>query len=237
MSSEPQGASVAATESQTGRFRQRRRTRSAIVSATAGLLRSGRTTPGVNEIAEAADVSRRTVYQYFPTVEQLLLDATLGLLSQTAVDNAIDQADPGGDALDRVSAMIRALADLSSQTMPLGRSLIRLTVDAPAENTGQPKRGYRRIHWIESAIEPLRNDLDAAGFERLVSALAMVIGWEALIVLQDLRGLAPDEQTDVSTWAAHALIQAALQEQPMPHSTPDQGPPAPEISPPPAAQQ
>ena len=221
-----------ATESQTGRFRQRRRTRSAIVNATAELLRSGTTTPGVNEIAAAADVSRRTVYQYFPTVEQLLLDATLGLLSQTAVDNAIGQADPGGDAIDRVSAMIRALADLSSQTMPLGRSLVRLTVDAPADDTGQPKRGYRRISWIETAIEPLRSHLDEARFERLVSALAMVIGWEALIVLQDLRGLTPDEQIDVSTWAAHALIQAALQEQAMNPATSSEPRPAPEIVPP-----
>jgi len=32
----------------------------------------------------------------------------------------------------------------------------------------------------------------------------MVIGWEALIVLQDLRGLTPDEQAEVSTWAARA---------------------------------
>jgi AcrR family transcriptional regulator len=223
---------VSATESQTGRFRQRRRTRSAIVNAAAELLQSGTTTPGVSEIAAAADVSRRTVYQYFPTVEQLLLDATLGLLSQTAVDNAIGQADPGGDAPDRVSAMIRALADLSSQTMPLGRSLIRLTVDAPADNTGQPKRGYRRISWIESAIEPLRSNLDDARFERLVSALAMVIGWEALIVLQDLRGLAPDEQISVSTWAAHALIQAALEEEPLTHTTPSRPRPTPEIVPP-----
>jgi AcrR family transcriptional regulator len=223
---------VSATESQTGRFRQRRRTRSAIVNAAAELLRSGASTPGVNEIAAAADVSRRTVYQYFPTVEQLLLDATLGLLSQTAVDNAIDQADPGGDALDRVSAMIRALVSLSSQTMPLGRSLVRLTVDAPADSTGQPKRGYRRISWIETAIEPLRGKLDDVRFERLVSALAMVIGWEALIVLQDLRGLTPDEQIDVSTWAAHALIQAALQEQALIPSMPGQPRPAPEIVPP-----
>jgi AcrR family transcriptional regulator len=223
---------VSATESQTGRFRQRRRTRSAIVNAAAELLRSGTNTPGVNEIAAVADVSRRTVYQYFPTVEQLLLDATLGLLSQTAVDNAIGQADPGGDALDRVSAMIRALVDLSSQTMSLGRSLVRLTVDAPADNTGQPKRGYRRISWIESAIEPLRSDLDDARFERLVSALAMVIGWEALIVLQDLRGLTTEEQIDASTWAAHVLIQAALQEQAMTHTTPTQPRPTPEIVPP-----
>ena len=216
MSSAIEEASVPGTDSQTGRFRQRRRTRTAIVNATAELLRSGRTTPGVSEIAEAADVSRRTVYQYFPTVDQLLLDATLGLLSQTPVDNAIAQADPGGEASARVSAMIRALTDLSSQTMPLGRSLIRLTVDAPAEDAGQPKRGYRRINWIERAIEPLRDNLDDAGFERLVSALAMVIGWEALIVLQDLRGLSPDEQADVCPWAAHALIQAALNGQPAP---------------------
>jgi AcrR family transcriptional regulator len=216
-------ASVDDTDSQTGRFRQRRRTRAAIVDAAAELVRSGKLTPGVNEIAEAADVSRRTVYQYFPTVEQLLLDATAGLLSQAAVDTAIDRADPGGDASGRVSAMIGALADLSSQTMTLGRSLIRLTVDAPAANAAQPKRGYRRTAWIERAIEPLRDQLDEAGFERLVSALAMVIGWEALIVLQDLRGLSRDEQADVSTWAAHALIQAAL------HDAPQQ---APRITPP-----
>ena len=216
MSSEAEGISVPQTTSQTGRYRQRRRTRAAIVDATAELLRSGKTAPGVNEIAEAADVSRRTVYQYFPTVDQLLLDATLGLLSQTPVDDAIARADSGGDAASRVSAMIRTLTALSSQTMPLGRSLIRLTVDAPAGESGQPRRGYRRIDWIERAIEPLRGRLDDAAFERLVSALAMVIGWEALIVLQDLRGLSPGEQADVSTWAAHALIQAALSEHPDP---------------------
>jgi len=167
----------------------------------------------VTEIAEAADVSRRTVYQYFPTVDQLLLDATLGLLSQNEVDTAIDRADAGGDVSERVQAMTRALADLSAQTLPLGRSLIRLTVDAPGENIEHPKRGYRRIAWIERAIAPLRSELDEAAFERLISALAMVVGWEALIVLQDLRGLPTDEQTRVSIWAARALIQAALDDQ------------------------
>jgi hypothetical protein len=55
MSSATEEASVPETDSQTGHFRQRRRTRAAIVNATAELLRSGRTTPGVSEIAEAAD--------------------------------------------------------------------------------------------------------------------------------------------------------------------------------------
>jgi AcrR family transcriptional regulator len=206
-------ATVGATEDgETGRVRQRRRTRAAIVAATAELLRAG-VTPSVGEIADAADVSRRTVYAYFPTLEQLLLDATLGLLSQTSVDEAIDAADVGGAPEERVAAMIRAFSDISAETLPLGRSLIRLTVDAPrAEGDRTPVRGYRRIGWIERALEPLRTELEPPAFERLVSALAMVVGWEALIVLQDLRGLGPDEELDVTLWAATTLIRAALDE-------------------------
>jgi AcrR family transcriptional regulator len=203
---------VAATDDESGRFRQRRRTRAAIVDATAELLRKG-VTPSVGDIAEAADVSRRTVYLYFPTLEQLLLDATLGLLSQAAVDEAIDAADSGEDAGERVTAMIRALYAASDETLALGRSLIRLTVDAPVDGgQGKPRRGYRRIGWIERALEPVRPRLDGPRFERLVSALAMVVGWEALVVLQDVRGLSADEQLDTAVWAAHALLRAALEE-------------------------
>ena len=206
-------ATVDATEDgETGRVRQRRRTRAAIVAATTELIRAG-VTPSVGEIADAADVSRRTVYAYFPTLEQLLLDATLGLLSQTSVDEAIDNADAGGAPEERVAAMIRAFSDISSETLPLGRSLIKLTVDAPrADGDHAPVRGYRRITWLERALEPLRDQLEPHAFERLVSALAMVVGWEALIVLQDLRGLGPDEELDVTLWAARTLIGAALEE-------------------------
>lgn len=195
-----------------GRFRQRARTRADIVAAAGRLLKSG-VAPSVNDIAAAAQVSRRTVYLHFPTLEQLLIDAQLGLLSQSLVDDAIEAADSGGDAEARVSAMIGALGKASRETLPLGRSLIRLTVDAPAtQEVGTPRRGYRRIGWIEKAVEPLRDRLGREGFERLVSALAVVVGWEALIVLEDVRGLPPRKQTETSLWAAKAIIRAALEE-------------------------
>jgi AcrR family transcriptional regulator len=200
------------TPAETGRYRQRRRTRAAIVEAAANLLRSG-ATPSVAEVADAADVSRRTVYLYFPTIEQLLADATVGLLSQGAIDAAIEAADTGDDPTERVAAMIRAIYAEADDTLPLGRSLIRLTVEAPATSEpdgAAPRRGYRRIGWIERALEPLRPQLDDATYQQLVSALAMVVGWEALIVLQDVRGLAADEQLGTTLWAARALVQAAL---------------------------
>src|SRR5262245_6868239 len=71
---------TAADGAASGRAAQRRRTRNAIVSATRELIAAGKT-PSIDDIAAAADVSRRTIYMYFPTVDQLVLDATAGLLS------------------------------------------------------------------------------------------------------------------------------------------------------------
>src|SRR4051812_36633083 len=120
---------------------QRRRTRKAIVAAAAELLKAGET-PSVGQVAEAADVSRRTVYQYFPTLEQLLIDATLGLLDQSAVDAAIEAADPVDDAEARVTALITAIAESATEQLPLGRQLIRLTVETPpARRTAPPGAG------------------------------------------------------------------------------------------------
>jgi AcrR family transcriptional regulator len=199
------------TESpESGRPAQRRRTRRAIVEATVGLVESG-VTPTVSDIAAAADVSRRTVYMYFPKLEQLLLDATLGALSQAEVDRALESADLV-DVGDRVEAMARALQSMSPEVERLGRSMIRLTVepDNSASPEPGPRRGYRRIEWIESALAPVREQFETEEFDRLVAALAMVVGWEPLIVQRDICGLTPDEGEALSVWAARALVDAAL---------------------------
>ena len=138
--------------------------------------------------------------------------ATLGLLSQNGWTSRSTGRTPAATCPSASSDDARISRPVGAERATR-RSLIRLTVDAPGENIEHPKRGYRRIAWIERAIAPLRSELDEAAFERLVSALAMVVGWEALIVLQDLRGLPTDEQTRVSIWAARALIQAALDDQ------------------------
>ena len=168
--------------------------------------------PSVNEVAAEAEVSRRTVYMYFPTFEQLLLDATAGALSHASVGRAIDE---GADTLDvdrRVERLVRAVMTVTPEVERLGRALIRLTVEGEAGHaTGDdlPRRGFRRIEWIEAALEPLRREVDPATFRRLVNALAMVLGWEALIVQRDVCGLTAEEGRELSVWAARALLDAA----------------------------
>jgi AcrR family transcriptional regulator len=187
---------------------QRNRTRKAIVDATTKLLAQGGT-PSITEIVEAAQVSRRTIYMYFPTLEQLLLDATLGALSQTTIDPIVE-ASRNGDAVTRVEQLSRAVNGSTAGSMHLGRALIRLTVEGAQPKSGGPRRGYRRVAWIEKALEPARKKLAPKELERLVSALSVLIGWEPMIILKDVRGLDEKDAADVLAFAARAVVDAAL---------------------------
>jgi AcrR family transcriptional regulator len=160
-------------------------------------------------------VSRRTIYLHFPSFDQLLLDATVGALSQTQVDRAIDGASSNGDdAKARVEGVARALHNVGPEVERLGRALVRLTVEngAGVEDKPAQRRGYRRIEWIETALSPWRGRLEPAAWDRLVNALAMVIGWEALIVQRDVCGLDHQDAEELSIWVVRALMDAALRE-------------------------
>lgn len=195
----------------TGRVAQRRRTRRAILEATTGLLQAG-TEPSVNAIAAAADVSRRTVYLYYPTLDQLVLDATIGTLN-VDVDAALG-AQTSSDPRRRLLTLVTETFATMETSLPLGRRLIKLTVDAAPPTDGAPRRGHRRIGWIEWAVAPVRDRLSEAAYDDLVSSLALVIGWEAFIVLLDVRGLTPDRARAVTLRTAEAILDAALAESP-----------------------
>jgi AcrR family transcriptional regulator len=199
----------------TGRERQRRRTRKAIVDAAVAMLGRGQT-PTVAAVAEAADVSRRTVYMYFPTLDQLLLDATAGVLGQQVLGGQLAEPATPEDIERRVERLARSVQGMSPELERLGRALIRLTVEAGGAEgrTPGPLRGFRRMEWIEQALEPVRARLGPRRFRQLAAALAMVVGWEALVVQRDLAGLTPAEGEDLSAWAAVALLRAALDDAP-----------------------
>jgi AcrR family transcriptional regulator len=193
-----------------GRVAQRNRTRRAIVEAAKKLMESG-ASPSMAEIAEAAEVSRRTLYMYFPTLEQLLIDATLGAISQNTIDPVIAES-ASKNPVERVEQLSRAMNRHSGETMRLGRALIRLTVEGDEPQAGGPRRGYRRVQWIEKALAPAREKLTSKEFERLVSALCVLIGWEPMITLKDTRGLNQEAADDVLAFAVKAVVEKALRE-------------------------
>ncbi len=196
--------------------RQKRRTRAALLAAAATLLAAGRT-PSVAEAADAADVSRRTAYRYFPTQDQLLVEAALEGL-RPEVEAALAAAFPddsaaAGDVAQaeaRMDAAVRVICRLAVANEPLLRTMIRLTT---GQMSGErPVRGYRRIDWLTSAIAPVKARLGGRRFERLLSALTSCVGMDSLFLLQDTRGLSARAAEQVMVWTARALLAASIAE-------------------------
>jgi AcrR family transcriptional regulator len=194
------------------------RTRRRLLAAAGRLIASG-ATPSTTEVAEAAGVSRRTAYRYFPTQEQLLVEASLeGLRPQVeAAVQAVSvvAAEAGQDevawALARLDATVGIMHELGLKHEGLLRTMQRLTAGG-ATAPGVRPRGSRRVDWLTEAVEPVRGRLGTRRFARLVSALCSCVGFDSLFVLRDVRGLPPPEALRVTRWMAAALLRASVAE-------------------------
>jgi len=165
----------------------------------------------VAEAADAAEVSRRTAYRYFPTQSKLLIEAVLEGL-RPPMEDAI-ASGPLGSATESLEAsvdrLVKAMQRMTAEHEHLLRSMIQLTVLEPPA-AGLPRRGVRRVDWIESAVRPAAYSLPRASYEHLVSALAVCTGIEAFVVLRDIRGLSAAQAVGLSRWMARAVLRQAL---------------------------
>jgi AcrR family transcriptional regulator len=195
-----------------GRVGQKLRTRRRILAAASALVAAGKP-PTVEQAADAAGVSRRTAYRYFPAQAKLLTEASLEGL-RAPMEAMLAAAPTGPEVQDlevRVAALIDQVQSMAIRHEGLLRTMIHQTV-LERGAVAQPSRGTRRVDWIEAAIHPLRARVSPPAYRRLVSALALFGGIEALLVLRDIRGLPETEAIAVSRWAALALLRQTIQE-------------------------
>ena len=193
------------------RANQKARTRQAIVRAAGALLTRGEK-PNLETVAEEANVSRATAYRYFPSVEVLLSEAAVDLMVPDA--DALFDARAPNDAFERL-AMVDDMFDSACrrQEVPLRLMLARvLERSLDRARHEPPLRQNRRQPLIEAALSPLGPRLGRARLERLAKALAMIVGTEGFIALNDVVGLEEDEAREVRRWAIDALVAAALSE-------------------------
>ena len=188
-----------------GRTSQKKRTRTALVTAARELVRDG-VTPTVEEAAEAAAISRTTAYRYFPNQAALLVAAHPEIEARSLLpDDAPDDPEARLDAV--VEAFTRIIVDTETQQ----RTMLRLSLEpAPAVREPLLLRQGRAIRWIEEALEPCRAQLSEPDLGRLVLAIRSATGIEALVWLTDVAGLSRDEAVDLMRWSARALLRSAL---------------------------
>jgi len=191
-----------------GRANQRRRTRKDLLRAASRLMAEGRR-PGLEEVAEAAMVSRATAYRYFSSIEALLLESALDVAAPSP--EALFAGDGSDDPAARVERVDAALHDMILANEPaLRMMLVNALQQGLRGSAGDlPLRQNRRTPLIEAALAPARGRFDPAGFDLLQKALALIVGTEAMVVFKDVLQLDDAEARRVKRWAIRALVAAA----------------------------
>jgi AcrR family transcriptional regulator len=191
------------------RMNQQYRTRKDLLAAAGRLMKEGRK-PSLEEVAEAALVSRATAYRYFPNLEVLLAEASIDIAVPDGA--AMFAGDGPSDAAARVRKAEAALHRVTWDNEPALR--VMLASSLLLERQGVPVRQNRRLPLIEAALAPVRAGLAKRDYERLSRALCLIFGPEAMIVFKDVLRIDEKAARDVKAWAVQALVQAALDAKP-----------------------
>jgi AcrR family transcriptional regulator len=181
------------------------RTRALMVTTASAMMRRG-LSPSVSEVAEAAGVSRSTAYRYFPTLADMLRAVVA-----EALGPILDWDEPATGAKHGLRRFMarpsRGWPSMRRHSVPRSASRWSQALEVPGDKT--LGRGHRKALLARAVSD---SGLAPEQSERLVQALSLTFGIEAMIVLKDICGLDDREATEVATWAAQALLQAARRE-------------------------
>jgi AcrR family transcriptional regulator len=185
------------------RINQKRRTRSELVRAARELIEKGEH-PSVPEVADHAQISRATAYRYFSTPDELIREAVLdGVAAKITIPEA-----PAGAGLPDVEKRLDKLVSDVFEMVSANEGVFR-TLLATSSGKSPSRRGGRRINWIAEALAPLEDQLPPKRLKDLTSALALLTGVEAFIVMKDVCELPTKDAKRILRWTAQALLNEA----------------------------
>ena len=198
---------IAISYEETGRTRQKARTRAALLDATRELLAEG-VSPTVEQAADRAAISRTTAYRYFANRRVLLTAVYPEIAARSLLD-----ADAPADPAARLELVLERFTRHMLEHEPALRAQLRLSLEpGPTEPDQLPFRKGRAIAWIEDALAPLRDRMPAPELRRLVLAIRATTGIEALVWLTDVAGLSRGEATELMRSSARALLRDACRD-------------------------
>lgn len=188
-----------------GRTRQKMRTRNELLAAARALVAEGGAPPTVEQAATAASISRTTAYRYFPNQAALLVAAHPEVQTTSLLP-----PDIGSDPRARLDAALEAFTTLIVETEAQQRTMLRLSLEQETSPGELPLRQGRAITWFIEALAPLEPSMTSEGVRRLAVAIRAAVGIETLVWLTDVAGMPQADAVEVMRWTGRALLQQAL---------------------------
>jgi AcrR family transcriptional regulator len=181
------------------RVEQAEATRSRIVDATVALLQRGDLDFGMQEVADQAGVSVRTVYRAFPTREELI-SGVVALIKERFEASAGKPPRTPDEFRSSISRSVRAVYELE----PLYRAML-----ATREGRESHRRsaGKRRVH-VETAFAEEIEGLTPQHARQFAALMHLVTSSTGVFFMKDYAGLDRDATIGALEWAMTALTAA-----------------------------
>ncbi|HET6916880.1 MAG TPA: TetR/AcrR family transcriptional regulator [Acidimicrobiales bacterium] len=153
----------------------------------------------MGDVAEAAGISLRTLYRYFPDRPSLLSAAGRHVVDSLDLPIAIE----GPDA---ISASFLDAARRFSTRPQLARALVQTAAGRAARSSARSQR----TEAVGLALQSLTDGLDPAIARRAAAVISHLCSLQSWVTIANDTGLDDDESQAAVAWAIDTLI-AALQ--------------------------
>lgn len=180
------------------RERQAEQVRGAVLDAA---IRQLETRPvdelSMADVAEAAGISLRTLYRYFPDRPSLLGAAGQHVVDSLQLPVAID--GPGA-----ISASFLDAASRFSERPQLARALVQTNAGRAVRSSARPQR----TEAVAEALRSLTDGLDRDTARRAAAVIAHLCGLTSWVSIANESGLDDHESQLAVAWAIDALVAA-----------------------------
>jgi AcrR family transcriptional regulator len=185
-----------------GRINQKLKTRARILNAAKTLMSKNRNT-SLEEVAQKSNVSRATIYRYFPNLDLLFTEASLDIYYQSP------------DVLfEKVKNMtleqrIYYLQNYHNQLAQDHELIFRRYLSAVLNESVVSKkkiRGARRVEAMKLILDSYKNELSKKDLKNLKNLAPILMGIDSLLVAKDVCGLTNNEANDTLKWGIEMIL-------------------------------
>lgn len=189
------------------RLNQKARTRQALLDGASQMLAHGTADPSMDQIADAAHVSRATAYRYFDSSGDVVWEA---MSDRDIADIEDVMATAFDDVVARVLAAEEAINGYLFDDPDGARAFERAALDRSLRGVAQDTdRAARRLRYIDAALEPIADRLSTSDRRRVRHALALAMGSQAVPAMLDTCRLDIDEARSATRFACKTIATEA----------------------------
>lgn len=182
---------------QTGRINQKLETRHKILESAKQLVRKG-IDFNLEDVANNAEISRATIYRYYPNLEILSYEVGIDIGTKTPEDIIEDLKDCS------LNDMLMGIQNYYNAHAVNNENAFRKYLSAVLTSASEKKRGARRNRTLQLAL--MKSDIRPKEKKDLVHLLAILMGIEPLIVAKDVSGLDNKEFKELMSWGMKLVL-------------------------------